>query len=233
VSGKDFEMERAYYRGRLVDKITLEIHQTKDLSPEDMLDVMINFHKFLSSLRKDDCSWDKLKEIFLSLIRKLNEGKIRYAITGGFAVVMYGRPRTTIDVDIIVDISNFTELNKFLEIARSVGFVVSNYDFMLAFKERSRATGIHSEVPLFRLDVVFADELDRERLRRAKAYHVECTPVRLIRVEDLIPYLILYDRRDDALFLLKKYRKTIDLDLVKSLCKRLRIYERLKEFLQY
>jgi len=233
VSGKDFEMKRAYYRGRLVDKITLEIHQTKDLSPEDMLDVMINFHKFLSSLRKDDCSWDKLKEIFLSLIRKLNEGKIRYAITGGFAVVMYGRPRTTIDVDIIVDISNFTELNKFLEIARSVGFVVSNYDFMLAFKERSRATGIHSEVPLFRLDVVFADELDRERLRRAKAYHVECTPVRLIRVEDLIPYLILYDRRDDALFLLKKYRKTIDLDLVKSLCKRLRIYERLKEFLQY
>ena len=233
MSGKDFEMERAYYRGRLVDKITLEIHQTKDLSPEDMLDVMINFHKFLSSLRKDDCSWDKLKEIFLSLIRKLNEGKIRYAITGGFAVVMYGRPRTTIDVDIIVDISNFTELNKFLEIARSVGFVVSNYDFMLAFKERSRATGIHSEVPLFRLDVVFADELDRERLRRAKAYHVECTPVRLIRVEDLIPYLILYDRRDDALFLLKKYRKTIDLDLVKSLCKRLRIYERLKEFLQY
>jgi len=78
---------------------------------------------------------------------------------------------------------------------------------------------------------VFADELNRERLRRARVYHVECTPVRLIRVEDLIFYLIPYNKREDALFLLKKYRETIDLSLTKSLCKRLGVYEKLKEFL--
>jgi len=225
------KLERMYYYGRLVDKIALEIRQTRGLSPEDMLNEMVRFLSFFSSLRKDDCSWEKLKDIFLGLIRRLDEEKILYAVTGGFAVVMYGRPRTTLDVDIIVDVNDITELNKLLDIAKASGFMVSDYDFMLAFRERSRAVGIHSEIPVFRLDIVFASEIDKERLRRARSYHIECTPVRIVRVEDLIPYLIMYGKIEDALFLLRKYRDTIDLALMENLSRRLGVYEKLMKLL--
>jgi hypothetical protein len=43
---------------------------------------------------------------YISLLRALGENKVRYAIGGGFAVVLHGVPRMTFDLDLIVDLAD-------------------------------------------------------------------------------------------------------------------------------
>lgn len=52
----------------------------------------------------------------------LNRAKVRYLVVGGVAVVAYGVPRTTYDVDIIVEFSR-VNLQRLGEAMRSIGFM--------------------------------------------------------------------------------------------------------------
>jgi len=45
----------------------------------------------------------ELKDLALRVARALNQTEIRYVIVGGFAVIARGMPRTTMDVDLIVE----------------------------------------------------------------------------------------------------------------------------------
>lgn len=45
-----------------------------------------------------------LIETFLLVLNKLQEGKIPYMVVGSFACMVYGEPRMTHDVDIVIDI---------------------------------------------------------------------------------------------------------------------------------
>lgn len=45
-----------------------------------------------------------LIETFLLVLKKLEEGKIPYMVVGSFACMVYGEPRMTHDVDIVIDI---------------------------------------------------------------------------------------------------------------------------------
>lgn len=46
----------------------------------------------------------ELKAFFTYVIRALERLEIPYMVVGGFAAILYGEPRLTIDVDILVDI---------------------------------------------------------------------------------------------------------------------------------
>ncbi len=48
------------------------------------------------------------------VIRALNKNKIKYAIAGGLAVVLYGYARLTVDLDLIVELSE-KNLDKFFD----------------------------------------------------------------------------------------------------------------------
>lgn len=43
---------------------------------------------------------------YLAIFKKLNEKGIRYIVTGGIAVNLYGIPRMTYDVDLILDLED-------------------------------------------------------------------------------------------------------------------------------
>jgi len=55
------------------------------------------------------------------VIRKLNEKKVKYAITGGVALVLYGVVRFTAGLDIIIDLED-ENLKKFIEAIKELGF---------------------------------------------------------------------------------------------------------------
>ena len=40
---------------------------------------------------------------FSEIVRALNRGRVRYVLVGGYASVVHGVPRTTVDIDIAVD----------------------------------------------------------------------------------------------------------------------------------
>ncbi len=49
------------------------------------------------------------KEDFLQLCRELNSRGCRYCIVGGFAIIQLGLPRTTGDIDLLIDPSPANE----------------------------------------------------------------------------------------------------------------------------
>lgn len=55
------------------------------------------------------------------VIRALNKNKIKYAIAGGVAVVLYGYARLTLDLDLIVELSE-KNLDRFFDILYSLEY---------------------------------------------------------------------------------------------------------------
>jgi hypothetical protein len=52
---------------------------------------------------------------FFSIIRRLTEEKVQYVIVGGVAAIIYGVPRVTFDLDVVIDFSK-TNVIKFCKI---------------------------------------------------------------------------------------------------------------------
>jgi hypothetical protein len=55
----------------------------------------------------------------LNLVRTFERAQIAYAVCGGLAVTIHGRPRLTVDIDIVVP---KPAMDKAIELAASVGF---------------------------------------------------------------------------------------------------------------
>ncbi len=55
------------------------------------------------------------------VIRALNKNKVKYAIAGGVAVVLYGYTRLTVDLDLIVELSE-RNLDKFFDALYNLGY---------------------------------------------------------------------------------------------------------------
>jgi hypothetical protein len=42
---------------------------------------------------------------FFSIIRRLSEEKVQFVVVGGVAAIIYGVPRVTFDLDVVIDFS--------------------------------------------------------------------------------------------------------------------------------
>ena len=58
---------------------------------------------------------------YLSIFKKLNENAIRYIVVGGIAVNLYGIPRMTYDIDLLLDFGE-KNIKSFLNLVKSWGF---------------------------------------------------------------------------------------------------------------
>lgn len=119
----------------------------------------------------------------------LEKLKINYAITGGMAVAMWGRPRYTADLDIIVEIENADKISKLVEtmlirIKKSYADKVTAID---AFRRKSEFNLIESEYGL-KADffVIGDDEHQKQEIKRARNKRIGGKMVKFISPEDLI-----------------------------------------------
>ncbi|KKN39877.1 hypothetical protein LCGC14_0739090 [marine sediment metagenome] len=55
------------------------------------------------------------------VLRKLNKEEIRYLVVGGIALNLHGVPRTTMDLDLMVDLSK-KNLSKLTNVLKSLGY---------------------------------------------------------------------------------------------------------------
>jgi len=95
-------------------------------------------------------------------VRALNRSGLRYALTGGVAASYHGRPRTTLDVDVLV----VTEESGLARLAKSLAgedMKAGARELLRAWRSRYRiATVLDSKSP-YRLDIIFTDRsLERE-----------------------------------------------------------------------
>ena len=72
------------------------------------------------------------EELLLKITPILDKLKVDYFITGGFAVSVWGRPRATFDIDIMVKVvePKITPLAKLLKkISKSLFYFTRRFDF--------------------------------------------------------------------------------------------------------
>ncbi|MEW6621060.1 MAG: nucleotidyl transferase AbiEii/AbiGii toxin family protein [bacterium] len=107
---------------------------------------------------------------FIRLIQTLNQEKVKYAITGGVAVGLWGFLRATKDIDLILDFSkpNIKKLIKAISVLGLKPYVPENpigladknkRDFWMQEKNAKVFSFIHPNDMFFRVDIMLNIEL--------------------------------------------------------------------------
>jgi predicted nucleotidyltransferase len=173
------------------------------------------------------------KQLIVSIAQKFAEHKIPYIIMGGQAVLLYGEPRLTKDIDITLGL-NIDAVDKIIEILKEISLEVIPQDIH-QFVSRTMVLPLIHPGSGIRVDIIFSfSTYEQEAIQRANLIKIENTEVHYVSVEDLIVFKIFSGRpRDieDARLIFVK-QKNIDTDYIRMKLKDLSFEDRdlLKEF---
>jgi len=177
---------------------------------------------------------EEFSEILRFVCDFLNKNKIQYVIVGGVAVMYHGVPRTTVDIDIIMQMDD-EQIPTFVEFLNSRGFASSATDIRAAFAENSHSTSFFKDT-LLRLDIQGVNSaFDRMTLDRAIEVNLFGTLVRIGSIENTFVNKILFQGEQDlrdALGILKRNSDNLDFEYIRSTCEMLGIPEKLEQFLK-
>lgn len=128
------------------------------------------------------------RHLLVKIAKILGQLKIPYIVTGGIAVLIWGRPRFTADIDIVIKLQQekIDELEKaLLELGRT-GYV-DKETIKQALERRGEFNFIDGETGM-KVDfwIEKGTELDRLRFKRKKAKIIKGQQIYFISPEDLI-----------------------------------------------
>lgn len=119
------------------------------------------------------------------------------AFIGGLGVIVWGRPRITQDVDLLVDLPA-DAVAAFVELARDSGYSFDAEEAAL-LSEGGFLRLIDDSAPAVPLDVLVADTpLQQRALERARTIELEGDQVRVISAEDLVLLKLIAFRPKDT-----------------------------------
>ena len=151
------------------------------------------------------------EDLLVRIAQALKEGGLPYMIIGGQAVLLYGSPRMTKDIDITLG-ADIDELGKTVEISRRIGLDIIPDAFEAFVKEtlvlptKDRNTGI-------RVDFIFSfTPYERQAIERAKPVLLKGVEVKFASVEDVIIHKIFAGRPRDIEDVRSIILKNFDLD---------------------
>jgi len=136
------------------------------------------------------------KELLKKIARTLESARISYLIVGGQAVLLYGEPRLTQDIDITLGVDE-KALPLILTLMTAQG-IRSRTSRPEAFvKETSVLPCVEQETGI-RLDFIFSfSEFETRAIARAKSVDMDGMPVKFISLEDLLVQKIISARPRD------------------------------------
>jgi hypothetical protein len=122
--------------------------------------------------------------------------RMQYSVVGGIAVLVYGYPRVTQDIDLIVD-QEILDIPDFCRFLRRHQFFANEHDLQTAFREKSHATIFHQRLSL-RLDIkgVYS-ALDRDTVGTAVAMRLGRVTLHINTPENLICHKLQYGSARD------------------------------------
>ncbi len=171
-----------------------------------------------------------IEEILKLVCGFLNENDMDYVIVGGFAVLFYGNPRTTMDIDYVIQLSD-EDIPVLIKFLQENGFFADEYDMRAALKEKSHCT-VEDKETMFRLDIkgVYS-EMDERALRNKRKIKFNDTAVYLASPEDTIANKLLFGREqdlEDALGIYVRQYDALDMDYLESICKKIGVSDSLQ-----
>lgn len=167
-----------------------------------------------------------IDELFSLVCEFLNKEKIDYVIVGGLVVILQGVPRTTFDVDLILQIPE-SKIKSFITFLIRNDLFANEEDLRVAFKEKSHCT-IEDKKSMLRLDIKgIYTEFDEETLKRRKSFNYKGTKLYIASPEDTIASKLLFGSEQDikdAEGIYVRQRGKLDLNYLKKRCRKLNVY---------
>lgn len=184
-------------------------------------------------------------DILTRLIQALKKAELKYVIVGGLAAIIRGRPRTTMDIDLIIE-ENLVKVKIFLNHLKKNNFDVMDDQILMAFNEKTNAT-IFDKNSVIRLDLKIAYKKDEQEVL-AQAQHIIFKGVELeiASIEQILYGKILYlgdisdvSRSDllnfnDVLDFIAVFKRSsnIDIEWLKTKVTKINLIETLEKLLK-
>ncbi len=171
-----------------------------------------------------------LKLFVKKLLETLNKSRIDYMLIGGIAAIYYGRPRSTMDCDVVVSMEQ-NQIKDFCKVLRENEFSIRDIDIELGFKEKSHFNAYLEGYP-YRVDFSWKhDSLTRHGFERAKRKDVFGIVAVIEEPEDIVVAKLVYGSEqdfDDALAILLEQKK-LDKKYLEKRAKEEDVFNKLQE----
>jgi hypothetical protein len=168
-------------------------------------------------------------------IRALNKSQITYVLIGGVVVTIHGRPRSTMDIDLIISGDNEQLIINLEECLREEGFNVPPNEIMIAVQEAAHCS-IFGHETLFRLDIKAPNSLlERQALLNRLSVTLLGEPTFIQIPEEIIIAKLLYGSDqdwDDAYSILLRLKDQLDYKLLRRLAIQEQVTQELENLLK-
>jgi len=158
------------------------------------------------------------EERIAQIARCLDGKEIPYMLIGGQAVLLYGRPRLTYDIDITLGVDS-DQFETIAEVCRDVDLRILPVE-PKAFANQTKVLPAEDAVTKLRVDFVFSfTPYEQQALKRAKKVQLAGYPVCFASCEDVIIHKMIAGRaidEEDVKSILIRQVGQIDLDYVKG-----------------
>lgn len=159
-----------------------------------------------------------IERLLKKLAQYLDRQGIPYMIIGGQAVLVYGRPRLTRDIDITlgIDTDKFAHIE---ELCHELHLRI-HPENPEAFAGQTKVLPAEEPQSKIRLDFIFSfSPYEAQAIKRAKEVTVDNYPVKFASCEDVITHKMVAGRavdEEDVKDILIKRGKAIDLKYIRS-----------------
>jgi len=136
------------------------------------------------------------QRILTRIAKELTDRTVPYMIIGGQAVLRYGEPRLTKDIDVTVGLG-VEGLPTIKDVVRSLAFVilVENPE---AFVRKTLVLPVMDEDTGIRIDFIFSfSQYEKQAMDRAVSVIMKETPVRFASLEDVVIHKLVAGRPRD------------------------------------
>jgi len=175
-------------------------------------------------------NFDKLISKLMLLFKKV---KTPYMLVGGFAVAVWGYPRQSLDIDIVVELTE-AKIDDFLSFASKLGFVLDKSEVDIIVKLGNRFV---MELDNFRIDCWLPkSEFDKDSLKRCKKEKLFGKTLNVIGPEDLIISKLLAGRAldvEDIKTVLIRQEKSINKKYLREQSMKLNILDSLEKIINF
>jgi len=180
----------------------------------------------------------EIEDLLTQISAILDKLNIPYAITGGMAVSVWGRPRFTADIDIVVELmpKNINSLAKeLLEIDKDV--YVSEEAMQEALERKGEFNFIHPQSQL-KVDFwIVKNNFNKQEIKRAIPKKIEGHKINFVSPEDLILSKLLWYQQSESTRQLEDIESVlkiskIDMNYIKKTAEKQETLEILNELLK-
>ena len=158
-----------------------------------------------------------IEELIKKIAQCLDQDEIPYMIIGGQAVLLYGTPRLTRDIDITLGID--TDKFQLIEgVCRKLELKILSEN-PEEFAKETKVVPAEESKSKIRVDFIFSfTEYEAQAIKRAKKVLMNDYPVKFASCEDLIIHKMIAARAidaEDVRNILIKNNKSIDLEYIR------------------